>query len=130
MDKPEQTTQSAKACGTGCLALLFFCIVLPLSCSIFSGGSTSDGFVQASSNLWAGEKLYYGERRTYAFEILGGNDNYTDPVSGATFRGLKVRYPSGSEEWKDRDYIVSSKIYWIKEDDPALQAQRWQVYNQ
>jgi hypothetical protein len=70
--------------------------------------------------------LYYGPNRSYVFEVIGGNDNYRSP-SGTTIRGLKVRYPSGNEEWKDRNHIISGDNYWVKANDPALQAERWQA---
>jgi len=88
------------------------------------------GWVQASGNLWAGANLYFGEepaRRRYVAEVLGGNENYTDPLTGKTFRGLKVRYPDGHTEWKARNAVISGPWH-IKADDPALAAQRWENF--
>jgi len=41
------------------------------------------------------------------------NDNYTDPLTGSSFRGLKLRYPDGNEEWKDRDAIISNDNWMV-----------------
>ena len=107
-----------------------FMLLVALACSFALGGcgseETADGYIPASSNLWSGVKLYNGDARSYAFEVLGGNENY-QTASGASIRGVKVRYPSGSEEWKDRSYITGSDDYWVKSDDPALKAQKWQT---
>ena len=76
--------------------------------------------------MWTDVKIYYGPSHTYIFDIVGGNENYRTP-SGQTMRGVKVRYPNGNEEWKDRSNINLSGDYFVREDDPALAAQRWQV---
>ena len=94
-------------------------------CGSSSSGESSEDWVSASSNLWSGVKLHFGPNKAYAFEVLGGNENYAGP--SGPIRGVKVRYPDGSEEWKNRSYIVGSDDYWIKSDDPALAAQQWQV---
>jgi hypothetical protein len=87
---------------------------------------TDDGYLRASSHLWSGVKLYYGPNKYYVFEVVGGNDNYRSS-SGKTIRGLKVRFPNGNEEWKDRNYIIKGENYWVKESDPALREERWHV---
>jgi len=91
-----------------------------------TSGTTSDSasYVSANGNIWTGVKLYYGENKAYAFEVLGGNDTV---LGGAEVR---VRYPDGTEEWKSRDSIAQSGIYWVRADDPALKAQAWDVYAQ
>ena len=106
-------------------AVVYFAFSNPPSDAPGNGG-TVDGYVHVRSHLWSGVKLYYGPSRNYVFEVVGGNDNYKN-LSGVTMRGLKVRYPNGNEEWKDRNYIISGSNYWVKVDDPALQAERWQT---
>ena len=106
------------------LSLLLICSSVVVGC----GGPavTEDGYISASSHLYSGVKLYYGPSRNYVFDVIGGNDNHKGPT-GSTMRGLKVRYPNGNEEWKDRDYIINGDKYWVKADDPALKSQQWQV---
>lgn len=89
------------------------------------GDQTNDGYIPASSNIWSGVKLYFGDKRAYVFEVVGGDENHR--TSSGTIRGVKVRYPNGSEEWKDRSYITGGNKYFVKADDPALTAQRWQI---
>ena len=129
----EKAAQAAKnrgaCCALGCLVPIILFLVL-LSNTSPNKGSVDGEYVHASSNIWSGVKLYYGtgEDKHYGFEVLGGNDNYTDPITGQNFRGLKVRYPDGYEEWKDRNYIINGELYWVKADDPALKSQRWETY--
>jgi hypothetical protein len=110
--------------------LLALCVVLV--CFGIAGCSeeapTEDGYLPASSHLWTGAKIYFGEQRTYIFEVLGGNENYVSP-SGDKIRGLKVRYPNGNEEWKDRNALISGNQYWVKADDPALKEERWEEFD-
>lgn len=90
--------------------------------------SDSDTYLRASSNLWEGVKLYYGEGvdKEYVFEVLGGNDNYI-MANGGKIRGVLVKYPDGSIEWKNRDYIIQGNKYWIKSSDPALVLKSWKI---
>jgi hypothetical protein len=43
-------------------------------------------------------------------------------------RGVYVRYPDGTEEWKDRNYLVSSDLFFALESDPALSSFEWYEY--
>ncbi len=74
--------------------------------------------------IWAGVKVYYGSsaQKAYGFEILGGSENCSAMPSG---RGLKVRYQDGTIEWKDRNNILMSDIYFVRADDPAIKALDW-----
>jgi hypothetical protein len=85
------------------------------------------GFMKSDSNLWAGVELYFGPGKMYVGKVLGGNEKYTDPVTGRTFRGLKLQMKSGSIEWKDRDAVISGDWY-VKESDPALARKDWKIY--
>ena len=77
--------------------------------------------------VFSGVKVYYGRgaNKAYGFEILGGSGDCTIMPSG---KGVKVRYPSGSEEWKDRDHIVLSDLYFYLDNDPAAKALLWYEY--
>lgn len=90
--------------------------------------STLDqGYIKAYGNIWVGVELYFGPNKSYVGQVLGGNDHYIDPTTGRTIRGIKIRYNNGSEEWKNRDAIING--YWyVKENDPAISAQRWREY--
>jgi hypothetical protein len=88
--------------------------------------ATSDsGYVPMLGKVWRGVKVYYGTDKALGFEILGGVENCSLLPSG---RGLRVRYPDGSEAWKDRNAIVDAGIYFARSDDPATRAMDWQVY--
>lgn len=93
-----------------------------------SQSSRSSGWCEAPGNLWRGVKLYYGPTKFYVGEVLGGNDHYVSPFTGKEIRGVKIRYPSGSEEWKDRSAMVIDGRWYIKCDDPALARMDWEVY--
>jgi hypothetical protein len=83
---------------------------------------------KVAGRLWKGVKIYYGmgESKAYGFEILGGNEHCPSILSG---RGLKVLYPDGHTEWKDRDAILFSDVFFVKEDDPAADKGDWEVYD-
>lgn len=129
---PEATTSPEKktSCIPGCLVVVMIGVLLVFalrgcsSCSCGGGGATDDGYISANGNIWTGVKLYYGENKAYAFEVLGGNDTVLGDAE------VRVRYPDGTEEWKSRDSIAQSGIYWVRADDPALKAQAWDVYAQ
>lgn len=70
-------------------------------------------WAQATGHLWEGTKLYFGAGHGYVGQIIEMNDNYTDPLTGSSFRGLKLRYPDGNEEWKDRDAIISNDNWMV-----------------
>ncbi len=61
-------------------------------------------WIPIGGRIWTGLKVYYGtgNEKAYGFEVLGGSENCPSMASG---RGVKVLFPSGSEEWKDRDYL-------------------------
>lgn len=80
----------------------------------------------AAGNIWTGVRIYSGEgeQKTYVGEVLGGTENYTDPVTGASMRGVKLRMASGAEEWKDRSQLGTWGF--VDRDDPALKACKWE----
>ncbi len=84
-------------------------------------------YARASTRMWSGVKLYYGPNKIYVGEILGGNRRYTCPITGSTFRGIKMRMGSGSIQWKNRDAIVDGDWY-VRRDDPVLKRMEWYEY--
>jgi hypothetical protein len=84
-------------------------------------------YVPLPAKIWTGVKVYYvwDDKKTYEFEILGGSDNCRSLPSGL---GIYVRFPGGSEEWKDRDYIVGSGDFFVLADDPAIYKLEWDEY--
>lgn len=92
-------------------------------------GPAAHGWQRPDGAIWAGVKLYTGSgaEKAYVGEVLGGNDRHLDPLTGRTFRGVKIRYPNGTEEWKDRDSILQADSWRVRADDPAIKESRWQV---
>lgn len=84
-------------------------------------------YVPILGKIWRGVEVYYGtgSDKTYGFQILGGSEKCPSMPSG---RGILVRYSNGTVEWKDRNYIVMSGIYFVREDDPAIRAMDWYVF--
>ena len=78
-------------------------------------------WLPASGNFWSGVKLYYGPKKMYVGEVYCANNNYIDPHTGHKFRGIKILYPSGNMEWKDRNAIILSNNWFVRSDDPALE---------
>ena len=85
-------------------------------------------YVSMLGKVWSGVKVYYGtgSTKTYGFEIVGGAERCPSMPSG---RGIKVRYKDGTVEWKDRNHIISSGLYYVLEDDPAIKAMDWYVFS-
>ena len=84
------------------------------------------GYLPILGRVWSGVKVYYGANKAYGFEILGGSEDCPSLPSG---RGVLVQYPSGSKEWKDREYLISSGLFFVFSDDPALSDMLWYVYS-
>ena len=75
--------------------------------------------------MWTGAKVYYGkgQEKAYGFEILGGSE-----VCTIIDRGVYVRFPDGTKEWKDRSYLVTSGLFFVISDDPAIEQREWYEY--
>jgi len=75
--------------------------------------------------IWRGIKVYYGagEEKRYAFEILGGSDDCR-----TIKQGIYVLYPDGTYGWKDRLYLITSKIFFVMSDDLAKKRYEWEIY--
>lgn len=82
-------------------------------------------YVSLLAKIWTGVKVYYGEEKAYGFEILGGSEKCSLAPSG---RAVYVLYPDGSREWKDREYLLTSGIFFVEKDDPAVKRMEWLTY--
>lgn len=79
------------------------------------------GCVFASGNFWSGVKLYQNSTCSEPFAtVLGGNDRHQ--FADGVKRGVKVQYPNGSEEWKEREAMAR---FYVKGDDPAIESKQW-----
>jgi hypothetical protein len=74
--------------------------------------------------ILSGVKVYYGRGavKVYAFEILGIAKGCAKFPS---YMGNKVRYEDGTEGWKDHEYLLFSDLFYVREDDPAIDL--WQL---
>ena len=87
-------------------------------------------WVGCSMHIWTGVTLYFGEgdQKTLFGDVLGGNERYTSPITGETFRGVKITTKSGKAEWKDRDTLITSSWCFVRKNDPALERMEWREY--
>lgn len=83
-------------------------------------------WVRAPGNIYVGVKMYYGigNEKMYVGQVLASNDKHYDSYTGKSFRGVQLQMASGSIEWKDRDAMIANGQWYVKENDPALQAAR------
>lgn len=88
---------------------------------------SSTTYLTLAGNVFTGVKVYYGtgDTKTYAFEILGAAENCSAFPGG---NGVKVMYPDGKSEWKDREYLITSGDYFVRKDDPARTKLEYYVY--
>ena len=79
-------------------------------------------WIEAAWHIYIGVKLYNITEggSMYVGEVTDINDYYYDPYTGDTFRGMELKMPDGSYEWKDRIALLSSGYLYIKSDDPNL----------
>lgn len=84
----------------------------------------AEDYVPLLGHLYIGVKIYYGTGtiKTYGFEALGGADRCPAMPSG---KGVLVRYPDGSTEWKDRMHLVGSGLYFARRSDPKANDIQW-----
>lgn len=85
-------------------------------------------YIPLVGNIWADVEVYYGagSNKSYGFQILGGSEDCPSLPSG---RGVYVHYEDGTDEWKDRNYLISSGLFFILKDDPARSSLVWYVYS-
>lgn len=74
--------------------------------------ATAPACVSANGRVWTNVVLYKDSScSTELATVLGGKDNQ-----------VQIRYPNGSEEWKDRGGVTSQ---YVKSADPAIAARQW-----
>jgi hypothetical protein len=75
-------------------------------------------------HLFVDAKIYYGTGATKAlgFTVVGGSSRCHIMPSG---KGVLVRYPNGTLEWKDRGALIESGLYFVRRDDPAATSFLW-----
>jgi hypothetical protein len=83
------------------------------------------GMANMLGNIWSGTEVYYGDPPDVVFTILGGNDSCKLTPSN---RGIYVEYPDGIREWKDRNYIITSGLFFVDQNDPAISKMEWLEY--
>lgn len=72
----------------------------------------------ASGNLYAGVQLYLDDNCSSPIAtVLGGNKQGQ----------IKLQYPDGKSEWKERDAITAKTF--VRTSDPAIAAGEWQEFN-
>lgn len=79
---------------------------------------TSDGYTPLAGKIFTGVKVYFGNKKAYAFQVVGVSDDCPAMPSG---KGVRVRYEDNTLEWKDRGALVTGPFY-ARENDPAIDA--------
>ena len=88
-------------------------------------GQDEPGWYRLSSHIWPGVKLYtgIGPNKGYVAEIVDFDDHHREIDFDGTireFRGIRLLYPSGELEWKDRSAFIRKPYLFVRMDDPAL----------
>lgn len=78
-------------------------------------------WISLSTSMWTGVKVYTGNNKIYGFEVLGGSNN-CKMLDGS---GVMVRYNNDVTEWKSRKALRNEDVYFVREDDLALQKHEW-----
>lgn len=76
-------------------------------------------------HIYRDVKVYFGDDqvKTFAFTIIGADDDCGITPSG---KGVLVKYPDGTKEWKDRVYLLS--VGYVRSDDPFINLPRMDYY--
>jgi hypothetical protein len=106
----------------------FFWIILLVLVSIFflakcGATDTETEYEHLLGNVWSNVKVYMGESKSYQFIILGASNNKCSFGDG-----LLVEFPSGSIEWKSRSALVQNENLYVKTNDPALEAEKYNTF--
>lgn len=107
--------------GLGLLCVFFFGLLLwPNSNQV-----ASDGYTEASSNLWSGVTVYSRDKKPL-FMVIGGNDAHQ--FSDGPARAIQILTTEQATQWKKRDDLIKAPdFYLVKSDDPALAAKQWKT---
>jgi hypothetical protein len=96
--------------------------------AIAAATAEREQFRQAGEDLWVGVRLYSAPANdAFTGEVLGGNRRYYASVLGETIDGVKIRFESGSMEWKLRS---TAATYYIRRDDPKISDRTWKEYRE
>ena len=69
------------------------------------------------SHIFNKVRVYSGDPIKFVFTIFGASESCPIVPSG---RGIFVRYPDGRFEWKDRNELLQSDLYFVRDDDPNI----------
>jgi hypothetical protein len=79
--------------------------------------SAPANYLPLLSHIYTNVKVYYGESKEYVFTIIGASEDCPIFPSG---RGIYVQNPDGRMEWKDRNAILRSGLYFVRLEDPYI----------
>jgi ribosomal protein L34E len=98
---------------------------LPSYCDVSEFTPNQPNWVPVLGNIRPGVKVYLGPGpKTYWAEVVDIEEHHKMLLPDGTikeFRGIRVRFPNGSIEWKDLDWLINQSHgqFFIREDDPA-----------
>jgi hypothetical protein len=96
--------------------------------AIAAAAAEREEFRQAGADLWTGVRLYTAPANdAFSGEVLGGNRQHYAAALGETIDGVKIRFASGSVEWKIRS---TAATYYVRHDDPSLRQRAWREYRE
>lgn len=84
---------------------------------------TTPEYLELTGHVWSGVKVYMGESKMFKFTIVGASSNEC-----SFGNGLLVEFPSGSTEWKSRSALILNDYLFVRSDDPALQAEKYDTF--
>ena len=93
-----------------------------------AGGTKPSSFIGLAFHVFNGVKVYYGYDKAYGFEVIGATGSGDCPIAPSG-QGLFVKYPNGTQEWKDYDAMVYSGNYYIGANDPNRSGPKLSGYN-
>jgi len=76
-----------------------------------------DGYAPLFGKIYTGVKVYFGDKKAYAFTVVGVSECAGMPSGN----GVRVRYEDGTLEWKDREALLTGP-YYVAAGDPAASA--------
>ncbi len=79
--------------------------------------SALPNYIPLFSHVFNNVRVYFGDPKIFVFTIIGASENCPIVPSG---RGIFIRYPDGRFEWKDRNALLQTDLYYVKENDPNI----------
>jgi hypothetical protein len=94
--------------------------VLLVAFAMALSGSAQAAWVNASSRMWTGVKVYYQAAATKKMVFVGR-------ILGGNWAGdmVLVEMKSGTAEWKKRGTV---REWFVWDKDPAIKAEEWNIY--